>query len=148
MLLAQCGIAGGLLAMAFCDPRTDLWWMVVFALIVAFSSATQDIALDALRIESTDASLQGATAATYQLGYRIAVLAAGTCLALLSGAWSPAALAQAYQPPRTPDGRPDLQGFWSSHFMTPLERPDGITDLVVPRDKAAEVLALKFSAPP
>jgi PAT family beta-lactamase induction signal transducer AmpG len=77
MLLAQIGIASGLLAMAFCDPRTDLWWMVVFALVVAFSSATQDIALDAFRIEATDESLQGATAATYQLGYRIAVLAAG-----------------------------------------------------------------------
>lgn len=77
MLLAQTGIAGGLLAMAFCDPRADLWWMVVFALIVAFSSATQDIALDAFRIEATDESLQGATAGTYQLGYRIAVLAAG-----------------------------------------------------------------------
>ncbi|TAJ42465.1 MAG: MFS transporter [Reyranella sp.] len=77
MLLAQTGIAGGLLGMAFCDPRTDLWWMVAFALLVAFSSATQDIALDAFRIEATDASLQGATAATYQLGYRIAVLAAG-----------------------------------------------------------------------
>ena len=77
MLLAQVGIAGGLLAMSFCDPRTDLWWMVVFALVVAFSSATQDIALDAYRIEATDESLQGATAATYQLGYRIAVLAAG-----------------------------------------------------------------------
>lgn len=77
MLLAQAGIAGGLLGMAFCDPRTDLWSMVAFALLVAFSSATQDIALDAFRIEATDASLQGATAATYQLGYRIAVLAAG-----------------------------------------------------------------------
>lgn len=77
MLLAQAGIVGGLLGMAFCDPRTDLWSMVAFALLVAFSSATQDIALDAFRIEATDASLQGATAATYQLGYRIAVLAAG-----------------------------------------------------------------------
>ena len=63
--------------MSFCDPRTDLWWLVAFALVVAFSSATQDIALDAFRIEATDESLQGATAATYQLGYRIAVLAAG-----------------------------------------------------------------------
>ena len=45
--------------------------------LVAFSSATQDIALDAFRIEATDETLQGATAATYQLGYRIAVLAAG-----------------------------------------------------------------------
>jgi MFS transporter, PAT family, beta-lactamase induction signal transducer AmpG len=77
MLLAQSGIGLGLLAMSFCDPRVDLWWLVVFALIVAFSSATQDIALDAFRIEATDESLQGATAATYQLGYRIAVLAAG-----------------------------------------------------------------------
>ena len=77
MLLAQAGIAGGLLGMSVCDPRADLWWMVVFALCVAFSSATQDIALDAFRIEATDESLQGATAATYQLGYRIAVLAAG-----------------------------------------------------------------------
>ena len=77
MLLAQTGIGLGLLAMAFCDPRTDLWWLVVFAVVVAFSSATQDIALDAFRIEATDETLQGATAATYQLGYRIAVLAAG-----------------------------------------------------------------------
>ena len=73
MLLAQIGIGSGLLAMSFCDPRTDLWWLVVFALIVAFSSATQDIAMDAFRIEATDQSLQGATAATYQLGYGIAV---------------------------------------------------------------------------
>ena len=77
MLLAQSGIGLGLLAMSFCDPQTGLWWLVVFALIVAFSSATQDIALDAYRIEATDESLQGATAATYQLGYRIAILAAG-----------------------------------------------------------------------
>src|SRR6266436_8988585 len=77
MLLAQTCIGLGLLAMAFCDPRTDLWWLAAFAVVVAFSSATQDIALDAFRIEATDESLQGATAATYQLGYRIAVLAAG-----------------------------------------------------------------------
>ena len=77
MLLAQTGIGLGLLAMSFCDPVADLWWLAVFAVVVAFSSATQDIALDAFRIEATDETLQGATAATYQLGYRIAVLAAG-----------------------------------------------------------------------
>jgi PAT family beta-lactamase induction signal transducer AmpG len=76
LMLAQAGIGLGLLAMSFCDPRTDLVWLVVFAVIVAFSSATQDIAMDAFRIEATDKSLQGATAATYQLGYRVAVLAA------------------------------------------------------------------------
>ena len=72
MLLAQTGIGLGLLGMSFCDPRTDLFNLVVFALIVAFSSATQDIAMDAFRIEVTDESLQGATAATYQFGYGIA----------------------------------------------------------------------------
>jgi len=89
MLLAQAGIGLGLLAMSFCDPQADLWWLVVFALAVAFSSATQDIALDALRIEATDESLQGATAGTYQLGYRIAVLAAGAGALYLAqfGSW-------------------------------------------------------------
>lgn len=50
------------------------------------------------------------------------------------------AFAQDAAIPRTPDGKPDMQGFWSSHFMTPLERPEGITGLSVPRDKAAEAL--------
>jgi MFS transporter, PAT family, beta-lactamase induction signal transducer AmpG len=77
MLLAQLGIAGGLFAMTRYNPATDLWWIVAFAVLVAFSSATQDIAMDAFRIEATDQTLQGATAATYQLGYRIAILAAG-----------------------------------------------------------------------
>jgi PAT family beta-lactamase induction signal transducer AmpG len=76
LLLAQAGIGLGLLAMSFCDPRTELALLVTFSVIVAFSSATQDIALDAFRIEATDKSLQGPTAATYQLGYRIAVLIA------------------------------------------------------------------------
>jgi MFS transporter, PAT family, beta-lactamase induction signal transducer AmpG len=57
MLLAQTCIGLGLLAMSFCDPRTDLWWLAAFAVVVAFSSATQDIALDAFRIEATDETL-------------------------------------------------------------------------------------------
>ena len=40
--------------------------------------------------------------------------------------------------PRTPDGKPDLQGFWGAEFITPLERPEGFDTLVVPRDQAAE----------
>ena len=97
MLLAQTGIGLGLLAMAFCDPRTDLWWLAVFAVVVAFSSATQDIALDAFRIEATDESLQGATAATYQLGYRIAVLAAGAGALYIAefGSWPAAYITMA-----------------------------------------------------
>jgi MFS transporter, PAT family, beta-lactamase induction signal transducer AmpG len=97
MLLAQTCIGLGLLAMAFCDPRTDLWWLAAFAVVVAFSSATQDIALDAFRIEATDETLQGATAATYQLGYRIAVLAAGAGALYIAefGSWPAAYITMA-----------------------------------------------------
>lgn len=77
MLAAQIGIACGLLGMALTDPRADLTAMALFGLLVAFSSATQDVALDAYRIEAIDKEYQGAMAATYILGYRLALLVAG-----------------------------------------------------------------------
>ncbi len=77
MLAAQVGIACGLLGMAITNPRTDLLMIAVFGLLVAFSSATQDVALDAYRIEIIDKEYQGAMAATYILGYRLALLVAG-----------------------------------------------------------------------
>jgi len=77
MLTAQLGIAAGLLGMAFTDPTTDLVQVAVFALLVAFSSATQDISIDAYRIEAVVKERQAAMAATYILGYRLALLVAG-----------------------------------------------------------------------
>ncbi|HMA16180.1 MAG: AmpG family muropeptide MFS transporter [Bacteroidota bacterium] len=77
MLLAQIGIAAGLLGIAYTDPATDLETIVYFALLVAFASATQDIAIDAYRIEAVEKSLQGAMAGTYQVGYRFGLIAAG-----------------------------------------------------------------------
>jgi PAT family beta-lactamase induction signal transducer AmpG len=77
MLFAQFGIAAGLVAMAYADPHDDLFWTAMFALVVAFSSATQDITIDAYRIEAVGKEIQGAMAASYILGYRIALLAAG-----------------------------------------------------------------------
>ncbi|MCG8434530.1 MAG: MFS transporter, partial [Gammaproteobacteria bacterium] len=77
MLLAQIGIAAGLLGMGTVDPVQNLFWVAVFALVVAFASATQDIAIDAYRIEAVEHDMQAAMAATYVFGYRIAVLAAG-----------------------------------------------------------------------
>ena len=77
MLLAQLGIVGGLLGIAFSDPATDLIGIAALALLIAFSSATQDVAIDAYRIEAVGPELQGAMAAGYQLGYRLALLAAG-----------------------------------------------------------------------
>ncbi|MFP8835091.1 AmpG family muropeptide MFS transporter [Hydrogenophaga sp. XSHU_21] len=77
LLLSQICIAASLVGMALADPRQGLDWVVWCALAVAFASATQDIALDAFRIESADAQRQGALAATYQTGYRLAMIWAG-----------------------------------------------------------------------
>ncbi len=77
LLLSQCAVAVGLTGMALTDPRADLSVMVGWALLTAFAAATQDIALDAFRIESADASRQGALAASYQTGYRLAMIWAG-----------------------------------------------------------------------
>ncbi len=77
MLLAQIGIAAGLLGVAHSDPLQDLELIVYFALLIAFAAATQDIAIDAYRIEAVEQPLQGAMSGTYQVGYRIGLLAAG-----------------------------------------------------------------------
>ncbi len=77
MLLAQIGIASGLLGLACADPGQALRPVAWLALLVAFSSATQDIVVDAWRIEVAPVEEQGAMAAAYQMGYRIALLVAG-----------------------------------------------------------------------
>ena len=77
LLLAQLGIMAGLVAMSFNDPRVALQPVVWGALAVAVGSATQDIALDAFRIESAGSERQAALAAAYQTGYRLAMIWAG-----------------------------------------------------------------------
>lgn len=77
ILLAQLVIAGALLGMAFTDPRTSLGLVALWAILAAFGSATQDVAVDAYRIEAVSRDRQGAMAATYVFGYRVAILAAG-----------------------------------------------------------------------
>ena len=77
LLLAQITVVAGLVGMAMLDPQVALEPVVWCALVVAFASATQDIALDAFRIESADAEHQAALAATYQTGYRLAMIWAG-----------------------------------------------------------------------
>jgi PAT family beta-lactamase induction signal transducer AmpG len=76
MLVGQVGIAIGLLNMAHMSPVGHLAVVASLALLVAFSSATQDIAVDAWRIEAAPPEMQGVMAAAYQLGYRIAMMVA------------------------------------------------------------------------
>lgn len=88
ILAGQLGIATGLAGMAVSDPQTALLPVALLALLVAFSSATQDVAIDAFRIESEPPAYQGALAATYQMGYRLAILASYTGALYLAEATS------------------------------------------------------------
>ena len=77
LLLSQVVIAGALVGMALNDPQLALAPAVWCAIAVAFASATQDIALDAFRIESADSEHQAALSATYLAGYRLAMIWSG-----------------------------------------------------------------------
>lgn len=77
LLMSQLVLVFSLLAMGLTDPKVNLSSMAWLALLTAFASATQDITLDAYRIESADVSEQAALAATYQTGYRFAMIWAG-----------------------------------------------------------------------
>lgn len=89
LLLAQIGVVLGLLAMAVLTPA-HLYPFVAATLVVAFFGATQDIAVDAYRIEIAPPEAQGALVATYSLGYRIALILAGALALILADhiAWS------------------------------------------------------------
>ena len=75
LLLAQCCIAIGLLQLAGSNPAAGMRRIVIWDLFLTFFAATQDIAMDAWRIESAPTSMQGAMAAAYQVGFRIALIA-------------------------------------------------------------------------
>lgn len=77
LILAQGAIMLALCTMALTDPRQALAPVVWCAIALAFASATQDIALDAFRIESGDSQHQAALSATYMAGYRLAMIWAG-----------------------------------------------------------------------
>ncbi len=103
LLLSQCAIMAGLIGMALSHPQSGLQTVVWCALLVAFASATQDIALDAFRIESAGVERQAALAAAYQTGYRMAMIWAGAGVLWLAaraetgaGGYQNAAWATAY----------------------------------------------------
>lgn len=97
MLAAQTVILLGLSGMALTDPLAQLTQLAVLAVVVAFASATQDITIDAFRIESDAVEFQAALAGTYVLGYRLALLATGAGALFLADAagWTAAYLAMA-----------------------------------------------------
>lgn len=84
LLLAQLILFASLLGMAAVTPLGSLWLFVLITVIAAFAGATQDVVVDAYRIEIAPPETQGALAATYTLGYRLALLASGALALLLA----------------------------------------------------------------
>ncbi len=77
MVVSQLVIAAGLVGVAMSDPATNFPVTAAFTFVVALGSATQDIVIDAWRIDAAPDERQGIMVAAYQLGYRLALLAAG-----------------------------------------------------------------------
>jgi MFS transporter, PAT family, beta-lactamase induction signal transducer AmpG len=87
MIVLQLLLMVGLWMISGVDPARDLALMAAFAALVAFVSATQDIVIDAWRIEAAEVEKQGAMAAAYQWGYRIAMITAGAAPLLIAEAY-------------------------------------------------------------
>jgi len=77
MMASQVFVAVALAGSGATDPKTGIEWTALFTFLVAFGSATQDIVIDAWRIDAAPDERQGIMVAAYQLGYRLALLAAG-----------------------------------------------------------------------
>lgn len=77
LLVSQLCIMAALLFTAATDPATSLFWTAIGAVAIGFTSATQDIVIDAYRIESAPPRMQAFLSAAYVAGYRVAMLTAG-----------------------------------------------------------------------
>jgi PAT family beta-lactamase induction signal transducer AmpG len=96
-LAVQVPLALAILALGFTDPRVDPGATAMVALAIAILSATQDIVIDALRIEMLRPDEQGAGAAATQWGYRFGMIvsSAGALYAAEFGGWAVAFAAMA-----------------------------------------------------
>ncbi len=79
LLLAQVMVMTAMVWMAMNDPSTasGLHYMAFAAVLLGFSSATQDIVIDAFRIEAVQSDVQALMASTYVAGYRVGMIVAG-----------------------------------------------------------------------
>ncbi|MGA9320133.1 MAG: MFS transporter, partial [Xanthobacteraceae bacterium] len=77
LLLAQIWLMAAILFLGSCDPTVSVLTVVVGAVIVATASATQDIVVDAFRVESLPEDEQAAGMASYVAAYRVGALVSG-----------------------------------------------------------------------
>jgi PAT family beta-lactamase induction signal transducer AmpG len=84
MLITQLALVAGIAAMAFSSPEQAPLWLATLALIVAFSSASQDIVIDAYRTDVLKEQERGVGAGLFVMGYRVAWLVSGAFALILS----------------------------------------------------------------
>jgi len=87
LFAAQLLLIGGLAAMAVTGPTASIPLFLALVALTAFAGATQDIMVDAYRIEIAPLEAQGALAATYTLGYRLGLICGGFLILELVGPW-------------------------------------------------------------
>ena len=135
LVLSQVLIAIGLIAMALCNPQTHLSLLIAMAVLVAFASATQDIAIDAYRLEIAEDNHQAALAATYMTGYRVAMLLATAGALFIASFFGSTSVEY-------------NQSAWSSTYFifALLIIPGLITSLVIKEPKSSAPLPRKPSA--
>ena len=88
ILFSQSMIFLSLIGMSLIDPLQNIKLLALFAFFAAFFGSIQDVAVDALRIEIGKAKEQGDLAASYQLGYRIAILVASSIALIFADLYS------------------------------------------------------------
>jgi len=88
ILLMQIIIFVSLILISKIDPEINLLIFAIVALIISFAGSIQDIAIDALRIESAKLEDQGNLAAGYQFGYRVSILVGSSFSLLIADAYS------------------------------------------------------------
>lgn len=85
MLTSQLAVIISILAIAFSEPTVSLTWTAIAAVMLGFSSATQDIVIDAYRIESATGDMQSMLSSAYISGYRVGMLVAGAGALYIAG---------------------------------------------------------------
>lgn len=87
ILVCQLGLVAAMGALALTDPAQNPWWTALFAVVVATLSASQDVVIDAYRVDLLTEEEQGSGAAMAVFGYRVAMIVAGAG-ALYLAAWA------------------------------------------------------------
>lgn len=91
IMLCQAVMVAAFVALALTDPAKNIGWFAIFAVIASFASATQDVAVDAWRIDVADEEAPvELLSAIYQFGYRIASIVGGALALVLAArmSWS------------------------------------------------------------